>query len=52
MSEANEVWRRYCKVYDGVPIEYAGRTENCSDEEIGEFFGVYTRLLGHLETFF
>ena len=24
----------------------------CSDEEIGEFFGVYARLLGHLETFF
>ena len=26
--------------------------KNCSDEEIGELFGVYTRLLGHLEAFF
>ena len=26
--------------------------KNCSDEEIGEFFGVYARLLGHLEAFF
>ena len=24
----------------------------CSDEEIGELFGVYARLLGHLEAFF
>ena len=26
--------------------------KNCSDEEIGELFGVYARLLGHLEAFF
>ena len=26
--------------------------KNFSDEEIGEFFGVYARLLGHLEAFF
>ena len=26
--------------------------KNCSDEEIGELSGVYTRLLGHLEAFF
>ena len=26
--------------------------KNCSDEEIGELFGVYDRLLGHLEAFF
>ena len=26
--------------------------KNCSDEEIGEFFGVYARLLGQLEAFF
>ena len=26
--------------------------KNCSDEEIGGFFGVYARLLGHLEAFF
>ena len=25
---------------------------NCSDKEIGELFGVYARLLGHLEAFF
>ena len=24
----------------------------CSDEEIGDLFGVYARLLGHLEAFF
>ena len=26
--------------------------KNCSDEEIGELFRVYARLLGHLEAFF
>ena len=26
--------------------------KNCSDEENGELFGVYTRLLGHLEALF
>ena len=26
--------------------------KNCSDEDIGEFFGVYARLLGHLEVLF
>ena len=26
--------------------------KNCSDKEIGELFGVYARLLGHLEAFF
>ena len=26
--------------------------KNCSDEDIGELFGVYARLLGHLEAFF
>ena len=26
--------------------------KNCSDEEIGELFGVYARLLGHLEALF
>ena len=26
--------------------------KNCSDEEIGEFFEVYARLLVHLEAFF
>ena len=26
--------------------------KNCSDEEIGELFGVYARLLGHLEASF
>ena len=26
--------------------------KNCSDEEIGDFLGVYTWLLGHLEAFF
>ena len=26
--------------------------KSCSDEEIGELFGVYVRLLGHLEAFF
>ena len=26
--------------------------KNCSDEEIGELFGVYAWLLGHLEAFF
>ena len=27
MSEANELWRGYYKLYDGVPTEYASRTE-------------------------
>ena len=26
--------------------------KNCSNEEIGELFGVYARLLGHLKAFF
>ena len=52
MSEANELWRGDYKVYDGVPTEYAGRTKKFSDEEIGELFGVYARLLGHLEALF
>ena len=26
--------------------------KNCSDEEIGELFGVYARLLGYLKAFF
>ena len=26
--------------------------KNCSDEKIGELFGVYARFLGHLEAFF
>ena len=52
MSEANELWRGAYKVYDGVPIEYAGRTRNCSEEKIGELFGVYSQMLGHLEAFF
>ena len=26
--------------------------KNCSDEDIGELFGLYARLLGHLEAFF
>ena len=26
--------------------------KNCSDGVIGELFGVYARLLGHLEAFF
>ena len=26
--------------------------KNCRDEDIGELFGVYDRLLGHLEAFF
>ena len=52
MSEANDLWRGDYKVYEGVPTEYVGRTENCSDEEIGELFGVYARLLGHLEALF
>ena len=25
--------------------------KNCSDKDIGELFGVYARLLGHLEAF-
>ena len=32
------------KVYDVVPTYYG-------DKVIGEFFGVYARLLGHLEAF-
>ena len=26
--------------------------KNCSDEDIGDLFGVYARLLGHLEALF
>ena len=46
------MWRGDYKEYDVFPTEYASRTENCSDEDIGELFGVYARLLGHLEAFF
>ena len=48
MSCGGEITKYMTEFLQSIP---AGQ-KNCSDEEIGELFGVYARLLGHLESFF
>ena len=48
MSCGEEITKYMAEFLQSVP---EGQ-KNCRDEEIGELFGVYTRLLGHLEAFF
>ena len=48
MSCGGEIKKYMTEFLHSMP---AGQ-RHCSDEEIGELFGVYTRLLGHLEDFF
>ena len=48
MSCGREITKYMTEFLQNMP---AGQ-KNCSDEEIGELFGVYARLLGNLEAFF
>ena len=48
MSCREEITKYMTELLHSMP---AGQ-KNCSDEDIGELFGVYARLLGHLEAFF
>ena len=48
MSRGGEITKYMTEFLQSMPTGQ----KNCSDEEIGEFFEVYARLLGHLEAFF
>ena len=48
MSCGGEIAKYMTELLQSMP---AGQ-KNFSDKEIGELFGVYARLLGHLEAFF
>ena len=52
MSEANELWKGDYKEYDKFLHSMPEGHKNYSNEDIGELFGVYARLLVHLEAFF
>ena len=52
MSEANELWREITNYMTEFLHSMPEGQKNCSDEEIGELFGVYARLLSHSEAFF
>ena len=48
MSSGGEITKYMTEFQQSIPEEQ----KNCSAEEIGELFGVYARLLGHLEALF
>ena len=48
MSCGGEITKYMTEFLHSMP---AGQ-KNCSDEDIGELFGVYAQLLGHLEALF
>ena len=48
MSCGGDITKSMTEFLQSIPAGH----KNCSDEEIGEWFGVYAQLLGHLEAFF
>ena len=48
ISRGGEITKYMTELLQSIPAVQ----KNCSDEDIGELFGVYAQLLGHLQAFF